>query len=57
MNDPDKPVEMPVNVTNAEPTILQMPGTIGSAKLVFPKNGLETLNLLDKIDKVGEYPL
>jgi hypothetical protein len=57
MNDPDKPAEMPVNVTNVEPTILEMPGTIGSAKLVFPKNGLETLDLLDKIDKVGEYPL
>ena len=57
MNDPDKPAEMPVNVTKAEPTILQMPGTIGSATLIFPRDGLETLDLLDKIDKVGDYPL
>ena len=37
-----------------EPKILPMPGTIGSAKLVFPQDGLETLDLLDKIDKIGE---
>ena len=37
-----------------EPMILPMPGTIGSAKLVFPQDGLETLDLLDKIDKIGE---
>lgn len=37
-----------------EPMILPMPGTIGSAKLVFPQDGLETLDLLDKIDMIGE---
>ena len=33
---------------------MEMPGTIGSAKLVFPQDGLETLDLLDKIDMIGE---
>jgi hypothetical protein len=45
MNDSDE---------KEEPTILPMPGTIGSAKLVFPPDGLETLDLLDKIDMITE---